>query len=295
MSTDSEQVQPTGNEDSEANTALVVQPMRGVKENDKPPIEKQNKSAVYVQDWWERLPVRRQAAAIGLVAIALVVVAPFSGSPVVGFLVGAALALFVGFIALNQYYIAKRQWWVMERGLTMTEEAMEHAKNALEIVERPIIIVESADFRFPGNSRLEPEVTIENKGRTGAENIRMKLGVAIEPLFGEKFDVKYPDHASPEWCERVFLAPNGVAHLSYNEADSATSQETPGNSWVDEIVIYGFGSYEGMGGNEYPIPKFAFRVVATPGEARPYSLIRDFRLANIWVNQDKESECENTN
>lgn len=87
-----------------------------------------NSSPEYVPDWWERLPPQQQAAVWALIALTLIVISPYSGKPVIEFLVTAATALFVGFIALNQYYISKKQWFAMEQGLRKTEDMHRHSQ-----------------------------------------------------------------------------------------------------------------------------------------------------------------------
>jgi hypothetical protein len=106
MSNQTDQIQQPTTVTRDQHAPLTVQEDRSIEEDKHPKTKKQHQTAVYMQDWWERLPVSRKTAAIGLVVLALIAIAPSSGKPVVEFLVTAALALFVALIALNQYYIS---------------------------------------------------------------------------------------------------------------------------------------------------------------------------------------------
>lgn len=126
------------------NTPLSVEPLGSIEKQDHPPNKKQNQTAVYVEDWWERLPVRRKAAGIGLIAFVLIAVAPFSGKPIIEFLVTAATALFVGFIALNQYYISKKQWFSMREGTDKTQSLLEQNVEMVAAMKNQVDIAKDA-------------------------------------------------------------------------------------------------------------------------------------------------------
>lgn len=197
--------------------------------------------------------------------------------------IGGSVNLFILAAMLAQSHISRQQWLAMR-------EQLDYAKHALEVVERPSVYVTHASF---GHSypNLTPEITIENKGRTEARHVRLQFGIAEEELMADVLDERrfrdgYPGHASGDWCRLLTLAAGGVEVLSYDNADSVRINKPPGSPWGNPLLIYGHGFYEGLGGKEYEIPKFAFRVVPTPTSQSLFALVRDDSLYYEWSRKD---------
>ncbi len=119
------------------------------------------------------------------------------------------------------------------------------------------------------------------------------MGVATNVLeafldeMAESFGDKYPGRASDVWCRNSFLASDTFEVPTYPESHNITTDRPPHDPWASEHIIYGYGFYEGMGDDEYPLSKFAFRIVVTPKGSMPYTSVRDEGLARKWVEQEK--------
>jgi membrane protein YdbS with pleckstrin-like domain len=163
--------------------------------------------------------------------------------------VSGVIGLLTLYAIIVQLVINRHQWRTMR-------EAMAQAERHFILSERPLFMVESVEAPLTRCSVIHPKVTISNKGRSAAYEIKIfhELTEPLKPLrFPSNIEWQEPREI-PAQCSVTF-------HDTRSETTSWTFDDTLYDLVVEGIhpvYVIGKGTYEDAFGNEYQIKDWLF-------------------------------------
>lgn len=167
---------PTTPEHQSEEPLAISKPTGGIEQKIAPEAQHHTKSGEYDLDVWESRSFSSKAIAVIFIALWFVIISRAVERPA-EFLVGSALAIFVGLIALNQYYISKKQWYSMQGQLEAMKQGHSLTEEMFYVSERAYMCI--SKIKIPENTLRAEEynrfkLTLFNGGRTPAFNVRIR-------------------------------------------------------------------------------------------------------------------------
>jgi hypothetical protein len=160
----------------------------------------------------------------------------------------------------RQAEIMQGQAKAMHEQRDIMEQQLNHAEKVFDLVERPVIVpVRAVAGNIRDTSPMHPQITIANKGRTGAVDIVIYMGI-IKGKGNVFWD--YPGEENWLKSRTPFLGDGEDIVIQSGVEKDITLGPGDARAILDgdeQLLIFGQGSYFDLADRAYTIGTFVFR------------------------------------